>query len=75
MFDIYIVQVRPAYGWGEDFFYYFHDLGNARAKIAELAKKYGMKMLNPDFAVRRDNYDVYHWIEEVQLSSEENFED
>lgn len=67
--DIYIVQVCPAPGWGEDFFYCYHSLDNARAKIAELAEEYNMELLNSDFAVRWDDYyDVHHRIEEVKLS-------
>jgi hypothetical protein len=74
MFEIYIVQVVVADGWGEDYFYCFHKMKNAREKIAELAKDYELMVYNPDFAARYGDFDRKHTVKEVKLS-EEMFED
>lgn len=66
--DFYIVQVVPAAGWGEDYFYGYRSLENARAKIAELTGKFELDMLNPDFAARFGDFDRTHRITEVKLS-------
>ena len=74
MDEFFIVQVHPAEGWGEDYFYCYHNLDNARAKICEIAEICGLELLNPDFAARYDDFDRDHRIKEVSLS-EEWFED
>ena len=74
MFEIYIVQVVVADGWGEDYFYCYHNIDNAREKIAEIAAENDMVVYNPDFAVRHDPADHEHRVAEVKLS-EEMFED
>jgi len=74
MFDIYLVEVVPADGWGETYFYAYHNIDNARAKIAEIAEENEMVLYNPDFAARYDGADRQHRIAEAKLS-EEMFED
>lgn len=73
-YDVYIVHVHPADGYGEDYFYCYRILDNARAKIAELADKFGLYLHNSDFAARYDSFDKEHKIKEIRLS-EEWFED
>ena len=72
--DIYIVEVVPADGWGETYFYCYHNLENARAKIKEIADTNNMHLYNPDFASRYGEFDRQHCIQAVKLS-EELFED
>jgi hypothetical protein len=74
MVDFYIVQVCPAHGWGEDYFYCYRSLDNARAKIAELAETFDMELLNPDFAAYWGEFTKEYHILEVKLS-EGIFED
>lgn len=74
MGEIFIVQVHPADGWGEDYFYCYHYLDNAREKIRQLAETCELELLNPDFAARFGDFDRDHRIKEVALS-EEWFED
>lgn len=70
MWDIYIVQVVPADGWGAAYFYCFHNLANARAKLAAIAKDYDMDLIDSDFAMGRGEYDRYRHIKEINLSAE-----
>jgi len=73
--NVYIVEVIPAQGWGESYFYVYHNIENARVKIAQLAEKYDMELYNPYFAMRYGaDYDREHHITEVILH-EEVFED
>ena len=74
MYDIYIVQVVPADGWGEDYFYCYHSLNNARAKIKEIADANDMYLYNPDFASRYGDFTREKHIQQVKLS-EKWFED
>lgn len=73
-FEIFIVQVVVEDGWGEDYFYCFHKIENARDKIAKLAKHYELKLYNPDFAARYGDFDRKYIAKEVKLS-ERMFED
>ena len=70
MFDIYIVQVIPANGFGADYFYCYHNLDNARAKIAELAEKFDLYLHGPDLAARYGNFDRNYNIAEIKMSKE-----
>ena len=72
--DIYIVQVIPADGWGEDYFYCYRNYDNAIAKIADIAEKEGMYLYNPEHASRYGEFNREHHITEVKLI-EELFED
>ena len=72
--DFYIVQVYPADDWGGDYCYCFHDLDNARAKVADLAQTYDLEVQTPDCAIRFKSFDENHEIKMVALT-EGRFED
>lgn len=59
---------------GETYFYCYHNLENARAKIKEIADANNMYLYNPDFASRYGEFDRQHRIQSIKLS-EELFED
>lgn len=73
-YDVYVVTVRLADGYGKGYCYCYRNLDNARAKVAELANKFGLYLHNPNFAARYGFFDNEHKIAEAELS-EEWFED